>query len=201
VLNNELLAFQLGRPLNPTTEGSVTRGGNGRILLVNAPALNLSGFKTSGIDLDFSWNFEAGNTGDWRWWVLGSHVNKFEVEPIAGAGFQEIGGLLGAPENRVNTGIDWSRGNWTGSIQMNWIDSTSESASSGLADQGHVSSWTTWDIQVGYAFGWDGKITLGIRNVDDRDPPVSNAFGHPRWSFYNYDIFGRVPYVRYEQDL
>jgi len=201
VLNNELLAFQIGRPLNPTTEGSVTRGGNGRILLINAPALNLSGFKTSGVDLDFSWNFEVGNTGDWRWWVLGSHVEKFEVEPLAGVGFQEIGGLLGVPENRLNTGIDWSRGNWSGALQMNWIDSTSETASAGLPEIGHIASWTTWDIQLGYAFGWDGKLTLGVRNVDDRDPPVSNAFGHPRWSFINYDIFGRVPYIRYEQDL
>jgi iron complex outermembrane receptor protein len=84
---------------------------------------------------------------------------------------------------------------------LNWIDSTSTTASAGLAEIGHVASWTTWDLQVGYAFGWDGKITLGIRNVDDRDPPVSSAFGHPNWSFLNYDIFGRVPYVRYEQDL
>ena len=42
---------------------------------------------------------------------------------------------------------------------------------------------------------------VGIRNVDDRDPPVSPAYGFPNWSFFNYDIFGRVPYIRYEQDL
>jgi len=201
VLNNELLAFQVGRPLNPATEGAVLRGSNGRIQFIEALELNLSGFRTSGFDIEFSWNFELGNTGDWRWWVLGSHVNEFETQSLVDAPFIEEAGLIGTPKNRVNTGLDWSRGNWAGVVQLNWIDSTTESGSLEPA-MGHIPSWTTWDIQMGYAFGWDGKVTLGIRNVDDRDPPISpNGFGFPNWSFGNYDAFGRVPYLRYEQDL
>jgi iron complex outermembrane receptor protein len=200
VLDNELLAFQLGRQLNPQTEGAVLRGANGQIQLIEAIELNLAGFRTSGFDVDFSWNFELANTGDWRWWVLGSHVNEFETQSLVDSPFLEEAGLAGTPKIRVNTGLDWSRGNWSGVVQLNWIDSTT--ASFPLQPTfGHISSWTTWDIQMGYAFGWDGKVTLGIRNVDDRDPPLCFSCGFPNWSSFNYDAFGRVPYIRYEQDL
>lgn len=200
VLNNELLAFQQGRALNGATEGSVIRNPNGSIRLVLAPALNIGKLQTQGWDFEASWNFEVGNWGDFRAWAVASWVQEYNLQSIAGAPFQDYAGTIGAPDKRVNGGIDWSRGDFSGAIQVNYIDKTTASGP-GAPFPGSIPSWTTWDFQLGWATPWDGKVTVGVRNVADRDPPISSAFGHPNWSFFNYDIFGRVPYIRYEQDL
>jgi hypothetical protein len=37
--------------------------------------------------------------------------------------------------------------------------------------------------------------------VFDRDPPTSLQIGHPFYTNQLHDVFGRVPFVRYEQNL
>ena len=39
------------------------------------------------------------------------------------------------------------------------------------------------------------------RNIFDEDPPTTVNIGSPFYTNYLHDIYGRVPYVRYEQDL
>ena len=47
----------------------------------------------------------------------------------------------------------------------------------------------------------NGLVTVGARNVFDEDPPTSVNITSPYYSNYLHDVYGRVPYVRYEQDL
>jgi iron complex outermembrane receptor protein len=61
----------------------------------------------------------------------------------------------------------------------------------------HLSSWTTWDAQLSYSLPWNAQLTVGARNVFDRDPPHDDDF----FDSNQHDVFGRVPYVRWEQDL
>jgi outer membrane receptor protein involved in Fe transport len=57
--------------------------------------------------------------------------------------------------------------------------------------------FTTVDVQASWATPWNGQITVGARNIFDQDPPTSEGF----YTNYQHDVFGRVPYVRWEQDL
>ena len=45
---------------------------------------------------------------------------------------------------------------------------------------------------------WNGIVTLGARNVFDRNPPQGTAGGY---DISQHEIYGRVPYVRIEQDF
>ena len=54
---------------------------------------------------------------------------------------------------------------------------------------------------MAYATPWNGLVTIGARNVFDEDPPTSQNIGSPYYSNYLHDVYGRVPYIRYEQDL
>ena len=60
---------------------------------------------------------------------------------------------------------------------------------------------TTWDVQVGYATPWNGVVTIGARSVFDEDPPTSSQVGNPFYTNELHDVYGRVPYFRYQQDL
>ena len=93
--------------------------------------------------------------------------------------------------------MNWALGDFSGALIGNFMATTSDGAA------GELSHWYTYDIQFGWATPWNGKIIVGARNVTDEDPPTSPniAIGHPFYSNQLHDIYGRVPYIRYEQDL
>jgi iron complex outermembrane receptor protein len=64
--------------------------------------------------------------------------------------------------------------------------------------ENHLGSITYWDLQGTWDTPWDGRITLGVNNIFEREPPVSySAFAN---SFDpQYDVPGRFWYVSYSQ--
>jgi len=65
---------------------------------------------------------------------------------------------------------------------------------------GHVPTWTTNDVQVNYFTPWDGKVTVGARNVTDKEPPIGvGDVGSRDYDFGLYDGYGRIVYARYTQ--
>ena len=70
-----------------------------------------------------------------------------------------------------------------------------------LPETNDLDSYQTWDMSATYATPWNGTVTVGARNIFDEDPPTSVGIGSPFYSNYLHDVYGRVPYVRYEQDL
>ncbi|MCZ6827508.1 MAG: TonB-dependent receptor, partial [Gammaproteobacteria bacterium] len=70
-----------------------------------------------------------------------------------------------------------------------------------VAGGGTLDDWTTWDLQLNWATPWNGRLTVGARNLFDKDPPQSPQVPHPFYSNQLHDIYGRVPYIRYTQDL
>ena len=56
---------------------------------------------------------------------------------------------------------------------------------------------------IAVIFSWVYEMTPeGLKvALFDEDPPTSEGAGGPNYSNYLHDIYGRVPYVRYEQDL
>jgi iron complex outermembrane receptor protein len=64
--------------------------------------------------------------------------------------------------------------------------------------ENHLGSVTYWDLQGTWDTPWDGRITLGVNNIFEREPPVSySAFAN---SFDpKYDVPGRFWYVSYSQ--
>jgi hypothetical protein len=54
-------------------------------------------------------------------------------------------------------------------------------------------------VQASYSTPWNGQFTVGARNVFDRDPPQSNT--SDGYDMTQHEIYGRVPYLRLEQDF
>jgi iron complex outermembrane receptor protein len=65
----------------------------------------------------------------------------------------------------------------------------------------HLASFTTWDVQASYSTPWNGQITVGARNVFDRDPPSTKPGSYNNYDMTQHEIYGRVPYLRLEQDF
>ncbi len=76
---------------------------------------------------------------------------------------------------RANLGLSWTGGDFGANVGIEHIASTSFAGTgSGLASFNPVA------IQFTYDTPWNGKVTVGARNVFDRDPPLNDAFSITR---------------------
>ena len=182
------------------TVGAVTRDLRTNFVQVADQRLTTIGAReTDGLDLEAIYGFSAGGVGDFRAHLLWTHVLEYERDYGDGEGLR---GLLGDfdPDNRASLSLGWTRGDFSANATVNYMDE----ADDGIPDDNFVSevdSFTTVDVSFVYSTPWAGKITLGARNVFDEDPPTTANLGNPFYTNYLHDVYGRVPYVRYEQDL
>jgi len=179
--------------------GDVVRTGSGRLVSVTSLDINVAKKKTEGLDLDVSYAFSMGRFGDMQTTLYWTHVLEFEEsDPNDPELTVHLDGALYHPKDRVQLMLAWAMGDYTATIVGNYIGHQSgypECAPDD--DECYLSSWTAWDVQVAWATPWNGQITVGARNVFDRDPVHQGSL----YDNYQHDVFGRVPYVRWEQDL
>ena len=182
------------------TVGAVTRiqGNNFVDFVVNDNA-NFATRETDGLDLDISYAFSAGAAGDFRTQALWTHVLEYERDVGDGQGKRRLDGTFD-PENRASVLPGWSLGDFNANAVWNYIDEA-ENAENNSPVYAKVDDYSTVDLSFGYSTPWNGQITVGARNIFDEDPPTTVNIGSPFYTNYLHDVYGRVPYVRYEQDL
>ncbi|MGH8496184.1 MAG: TonB-dependent receptor plug domain-containing protein [Gammaproteobacteria bacterium] len=178
------------------TQGNadIDRLPNGRVNFINNLNQNIASTETRGYDVDLQYGFSMGAVGDFSTQLQVSKVIEFLSDLGDGNGLQRLQGTFD-PDLRAALSLDWSRGDFSASVLGNHVTDTENGTGAMLA------SWTTWDATVGWATPWNGKISVGARNVFDRDPPTSVQVGNPFYSNQLHDVFGRVPFIRYEQNL
>ena len=192
LLDEEFALRQAGATGN--TVGRVTRLGNGRIDFLDRRNANVQARKTDGFDFEGQYSFSLGNTGDYRINAEWTYVNEYEVDFGDGQGYTNPEAF--DPENRGTVTLNWALGDFGATLTWNYIDdATWENLDASVDD------YSTVDVQVFYNTPWNGTVTVGARNVFDEDPPTSTNIGSPFYSNYLHDVYGRVPYVRYTQDL
>jgi iron complex outermembrane receptor protein len=178
------------------TVGRVTRGPFGQVELIeDIVDKNVPSTETSGLDVEAGYAFSMGRFGDVSSTLRWTHVFEYVLDDDTG-GSDDIVGNVGQPEDRGQLIINWALGDFTAATVGNYISDQQHRSPAGY----EVSrpSFTTWDVQLGYMTPWNGIVTLGARNVFDRNPPQGTAGGY---DISQHEIYGRVPYVRIEQDF
>ena len=64
------------------------------------------------------------------------------------------------------------------------------------APSGSLDSHGLQNIQVSYTSDSETTVTMGIRNINDKDPVIDSSY---EWNSYLYDIYGRTYTVKLEQ--
>ncbi len=169
----------------------------GQIVSVVRTNSNLSGRETDGVDINGSWNFGFDAMGDFRATATWTHVLGYDVSVLPGDPFVRLNGQLESDDKGV-IGLGWQRGDFSGQLNWNYVGEVTD----GIASGWMLSAWSTFDLQFGWDTPWQGKISVGARNLTDEDPPIDLVGGDSPY-FLNtfHNIYGRVPYIRYEQDL
>ena len=204
------------RVLTPGVIGIATRGGDigDPIDDVQLQLINIGRQRTSGVDITFDWRFDETALGRFGWYVDATWTRSFErsesCDPNGSEGRRGAGACSDAgqrlveyvgefryPEWRINTGVKWSRGDWSARLSANHVDGYYDDDQRDEVPAGRtVASWTTFNLNVAWDIDDRQTVSVNVRNLTDRDPPVALGSGS-NVDLYNHDTLGRFATVRY----
>ena len=128
-------------------------------------------------------------------------VTEYLAEDYFGGPMVDLVGRNGLPEIRANVTLAWGKGDWNAYYQYEYIDSMYENSSFDVATltstaSGSLKSHGLQNVQVSYTSASETTITVGVRNLNDKDPVIDSGY---EWNQYLYDIYGRTYTVKLEQ--
>lgn len=189
--------------VNPPNAGlglGVARAPSGEILYVQRGAVNLGTIDQRGADLNVRTNFDFGDWGNLRNQLQVGYVFDALVDGVETV--DQSSSVGQSPKMRANLSTEWTWGDFNFSWVANYIHGV-QSTAGAVGDPDYPSrlpSWTTHDLQATWSAPWNGRFTVGVINIADKDPvlDVYAPTGRP-FDFGLYDQYGRVPYFRYTQ--
>jgi iron complex outermembrane recepter protein len=168
---------------------------------------NLGGNNTNGFDLNGNYRLRTAY-GNVTFGVNSTYVTKYEYQEFQdGPWVQNVGKYSGAgPVFRWQHNVNaiWSYANkYTVGLTGHYKSSYKDDPSIAAGKTNTVASYTTWDLFGSYKPIKTVSLTAGVRNLFDRDPPLSyqqavfQAGYDPRYT----DPTGRTFYLRGSYDF
>jgi hypothetical protein len=179
VMSSYLLSPNLGNPLLST-------GGSDPLRYLNSEA--------SGVDLNFKVGIATDTRGDLQLGLAFSRVLDADFGGLYARDGNTLSWTLAEPFNTARMNLEWSRGAFSTGIQGYYRDSVD------FLDRTSLDSMTTFDVHFTWRTPWNANLSLGASNVlnagSDSAAATDNQPADPL-----EPIYGRIPYVRYKQDL
>ena len=182
---------------SPMLGGSLLTPGRGNSLLPatsNGQALNYLSSETSGLDMEFQVGLTTDSAGDIK---LGLQLTRV-LDASYNASSAYLPGLqnwaIANPFDSASVNLDWSKGNFSGGIQGFYREQVQ------FLNRGDLDSSTTFDVHFTWRAPWNANLSVGTNNLlnagSEDVGKTDNGLQDPFES-----IYGRIPYVRYQQDL
>ncbi|TDW67579.1 TonB-dependent receptor-like protein [Novosphingobium sp. PhB55] len=175
----------------------ITRDSTGRIASIASSQVNLSEFKTDGVDAELAYSLPVENEANGRviFRLVGTWVNHFttddgtaKIEYVKSQGYAFVNGV---PRIRANASVGYSSDGFSGLVRARYTSSGYWNRTSATPiTNNRIPAYTYIDVQLSQKvpFGQDGKyfeIYGNVSNLFDKDPPLYSNF-----SPY-YDVIGR----------
>ena len=178
------------------------------VIQVNNVYLNLNPRSISGLDFSVAYDLDT-DFGDWNFSINAAKLTKFDQEAdsisaaiiaaqaagnpatpdtivVAGAG--DLLQQNGRPEWRSRAAIRWKHKQWGAGVSYRYVSDFFDTSTTATVD-GEVrllpiDSYATVDAYADYRIGGDNffsssRIRLGVRNLNDEEPPLADeSFGY-----------------------
>jgi iron complex outermembrane receptor protein len=203
----------------PATPDDIARGLPGAIDYVIENQINVGTLQTSGVDVDLRWRAPATSVGQFTAGLTGTYVVNYNITGINSALFPSTVGTRG-PDGAISrwrhyATLDWTKGPWGATLANTYQSGYNEPCETMTDEDGNViitdpsgctirrvGSYSVWDLQGRYTGFKNLTLTLGIRNILDTSPPISNqqlnfqagidpSYGDPRGRMF----YGAIRYV------
>jgi iron complex outermembrane receptor protein len=173
---------------NLITRGAPTAGFPnvpGPITQINQTNINQGRTKLAGFEIDWRFGLPLKQYGKLAVNLSGTYFDKFDTENPDGTFTGNVdtpnvstSGLI--PRWRHYLSLNWVFGPWSSTLAQNYQGDYQDVAGN-FSNAGDplrtVSAYTTYDLQTTYSGVKSWKLTVGMRNVLDKDPPFTNTGG------------------------
>jgi iron complex outermembrane receptor protein len=172
---------------------------NGEILDVIDGGVNIGGTEVSGVDFSARYEMPDTSIGSFNYELDLSYLEEYVLtirNPDGTINVDHLEGRQLFRENyarvKANASVEWLRDKWEFSWTGRYMHGTKEDSA-----QGSVDSVFYHDLQAGYQFDkFDSRLTLGINNVFDEDPPISLVNSNINFDILSFNPQGTFVYIR-----
>lgn len=184
---------------------NIVRNADGTIYNLNQPYLNLGGYKTSGIDVQFDWRIPLDSLGldsssDLMLNVVVNKLETFKIQNLPGADYIELAGTIGSGNTyvpwRINSTLTYMADKWSLGLRWRHLSSLDDytSITTPTAVLPGTSAYDSFDLFGRLAVTDGFELRGGIDNLTDREPPVvGGRLGNTDAG--TYDPLGRRFYI------
>jgi len=178
---------------------SITRNAGGTITSINTSLGNLGERKIQGWDLQATARIPTA-IGRLTLEGTGTYYERYQYADQPGTPLYNRLGLLNLPRWRTQARVGLQAGafdiNVVGNSRARFFDKTQSTAATPVASTTPlVGNFDTLDASVGFSGIKGMRLTVGVRNLLDRDPPFANNDSRTLGFAQTDDVRGRYYYV------
>jgi iron complex outermembrane receptor protein len=164
---------------------------------------NLFKTKVAGVDIDGVYRMRIGDANRLTLRLSGTYMDKYDTQGPDGSFTSSLDQALNASGGVIvrwkhNAGVTWQNGPYALTLLHNYqkayTDALASLAPAGTTERRKVSAYQTADMQFAYTGFANTKLSVGVKNLLDRDPPYTNltsnflggydvSYGDPRGRF------------------
>ena len=182
----------------------VLRDANGKLQAVYNRYQNLSELQTAGIDIEARQRWNTASVGSFGIATALSHVIEYKRPQVIGGPLVDYAGSNRGstlPDTKATTTLDWSLGDWRTALTWYYTAGYEQRASAtATALQDTVSSYSQFDLYLGYTGFENLSLYAKVQNIADRSPPFDASYPGIRapYDFGQYDLRGRYITVGFD---
>ena len=156
--------------------------------------LNYMSGETSGLDVEFQVGFAMDSAGDIRLGLQLTRVLDASYEASSAFAPSLQNWTIANPFDSAKVNLDWSKGNFSGGLQGYYREQVQ------FLNRQDLDSSTTFDVQFTWRAPWNANLSVGTSNVLGAGSGDSGKTDSGLQDPFEA-VYGRIPYVRYQQDL
>ncbi len=165
---------------------------NGVISYINDAYDNFDGLTYRGFDFDVRYDFETASWGTFRLNAAATFMSQYAYK--ASDGISQLAGEYNQPKWRSTYSVEWRRGNWGAAVFCEHVGTFRN-----YDESGFIGNQFLVNPQVSYSGFARTKVTVGARNVFDRDPPF-DRHSSTAWNDNIHNPQKAFVYVRLERE-
>lgn len=166
---------------NPFCAAISRASGTGYIDGFTVSPQNVANFKTSGLDLNLTYNLNAGNVGTFVFRLIGSYLNKLTYVGTPGAEATDDLGQAYSPRWQAFGSVNYIKGAFTLAYNVSWFDKTMRFAKDRYQSASYVAPEYAWykerwvhNVQASFAMSKTFEFYGGVTNVFDQKPDLGS---------------------------
>ncbi|HEX8739817.1 MAG TPA: TonB-dependent receptor [Casimicrobiaceae bacterium] len=154
----------------------------GRIANINGNWINLGAVRIQGVDVSAHYRAPEYNWGRLTFDINGTYFFKWDSENPDGSFASSVSNNYGTattgvlPRWKHYATLTWDRGPWSATLAQTFQTAYVDQFLDFHGQTRKVGSLSIWDLQTTYSGVKNMKLTLGVKNLLNTNPPATNEF-------------------------